>query len=147
MYSKTYGKVSIEKMIEIIKDYTSDKQHKYSITVGTDSQNTNLTKVVLVVAIHKVGKGGIFFYDIKNVPKIKNLQQKIYFETSWSLEIATLLESNLWCDIEIHSDIGKLGKTSDLVKEIMGWVTSSGFTCKIKPEAYCAACIADRLSK
>jgi hypothetical protein len=147
MYSKTYGKVSVEKMVEIIKDYTSDINYQYKISIGTDSQNTNLTKVVLVVAIHRVGKGGIFFYDIKNVKKIKNLHQKIYFETAWSLEMATKLEIDLRCDLEIHTDIGKLGKTSILVNEIMGWINSSGFVCKIKPEAYCASCIADRISK
>lgn len=147
MYSKTYGKVSVERMIELIKNYISDTNYKYNITIGTDSQNTNLTKVVLVVAIHRVGKGGIFFYDIKNVSKIKNLQQKIYYETSWSLEVATILENALRCNLEIHIDIGKLGKTSILVNEIMGWINSSGFVCKIKPEAYCASCIADRISK
>jgi len=153
MYSRIYGKVTIPEMIDIIKEYiNSDSDHKYSITIGTDSQNRNLTKVVIVVAIHRIGKGGIFFYDIENVNKIKNLQQKIYHETSMSLDLAyklseCFLENDIDEPIEIHSDIGKYGKTSDLITEITGWIKSSGFEYKIKPEAYAAACIADRISK
>jgi hypothetical protein len=153
MYSRTYGKVSIDKMIQLIKEYiNSDKDYKYNITIGTDSQNRNITKVVIVVAIHRVGKGGIFFYDIKNVNKIKNLQQKIYYETSMSLDLAyklseCFMENDIDESIEIHSDIGKHGKTSELINEITGWIKSSGFEYKIKPDAYAAACIADRISK
>lgn len=153
MYSRTYGKVSISEMIDIIKEYiNSDSDHKYNITIGTDSQNRNITKVVIVVAIHRVGKGGIFFYDIKNVTKIKNLQQKIYYETSMSLDLALKLsecfiENDIDELIEIHSDIGKYGKTSALISEITGWIHSAGFEYKIKPEAYAAACIADKISK
>jgi uncharacterized protein len=153
MYSKTYGKVSINKMINIIKDYiNSDKTINYKVTIGTDSQNRNVTKIVIVVAIHRIGKGGIFFYDIKTEKKIKNLQQKIYYETALSLELGSklaesFLDEGIEEDIEIHADIGKRGKTSSLITEIVGWIRSSGFECKIKPEAYAAACIADRISK
>lgn len=152
MYSKTYGKVSVNKMLELIKKYINeDNNYEYKITIGTDSQNRNLTKVVVVVAIHRVTKGGIFFYDIKTENKIKNLQQKIYYETSKSLEVASKVAEVLInienSNIEIHVDIGRKGKTSKLIQEITGWVQSSGFVCKIKPEAYTAQCIADRISK
>lgn len=153
MYSKTYGKVSINKMINIIKDYiNSDKTINYKVTIGTDSQNRNVTKIVIVVAIHRIGKGGIFFYDIKTEKKIKNLQQKIYYETALSLELGSklaesFLDEGIEENIEIHVDIGKRGKTSDMITEIVGWVKNSGFDCKIKPEAYTATCIADRISK
>jgi uncharacterized protein len=153
MYSKTYGRMNLDKTIETIKEYiNSDDSTTYDISIGTDSQNKNLTKVVVVVAVHRVGKGGIFFYDIRNTDKIKSIRQKIYYETALSLELAAKITMNfsnngLVGEIEIHVDIGKKGKTSELITEITGWITSSGFKCKVKPEAYAASCIADKISK
>ncbi|MFV9511783.1 ribonuclease H-like YkuK family protein [Tepidibacillus sp. LV47] len=87
MRSITYGEVSFERMCQIISNYISnDKGQEYKISVGTDSQNFDLTKTVIVVAVWNVGKGGIFFYDIKRVRKITNLRQKIFYETSQSIE-------------------------------------------------------------
>lgn len=75
MKSITYGDVSFKAMSQIIKNYIqSDRNCKYKISIGTDSQNFDVTKVVVVVAVWKVGNGGIFFYDIKHVDKISNLQ-------------------------------------------------------------------------
>lgn len=153
MYSQTFGNVSVDEMIDKINDYISaDKQSDYEIVIGTDSQNYNLTKVVVVVAIHRVGSGGIFFYDVKRVNKIKDLRQKIYYETALSLELASKLslsfaEKDIKQDITIHADVGKKGKTSMLIPEIVGWITSSGYKCRIKPESWAASCVADKISK
>lgn len=153
MYSQTYGKVSNDMVPKLIRKYIDeDKNANYKVMIGTDSQNRNLTKVVIVVAVHRVGKGGIFFYDIKNVPKITNLRQKIYYETALSLELGSVLahglaEDDVQQNIEIHSDIGRNGLTSELINEIVGWIKGAGFVCKIKPESYTASSIADRLSK
>ena len=48
---------------------------------------------------------------------------------------------------QIHCDIGKSGKTRELIKEIVGWVTSEGYDCLIKPDSYAANSIADKYSK
>lgn len=45
------------KIFEIIM---SDKTNSYEITVGTDSQNFDRTKMVEVIAIHKKGMGGTY---------------------------------------------------------------------------------------
>ncbi|PJI08191.1 MULTISPECIES: ribonuclease H-like YkuK family protein [Clostridium] len=155
MHSNTFGNVSIDEMAYRIKEFImKDRKCNYKITIGTDSQNRNLTKVVVVVAIHRIGSGGIFFYDIKYVPKISNVRQKIYYETSLSLELASKVsqsfaEANIQEDIEIHVDIGtnKKGKTYSLINEITGWITGEGYKYQIKPYSYAASCIADRLSK
>ncbi|MFT8312693.1 MAG: ribonuclease H-like YkuK family protein [Clostridium sp.] len=155
MYSKTFGNVSVNEMVNCIKGFIlSDKNYKYKITVGTDSQNRSLTKVVVVVAVHRIGRGGIFFYEIKYVPKITNVRQKIYYETALSLELASKLsksfeKANIKEDIEIHVDIGtnKNGKTFELISEITGWITGTGYKYQIKPYSYAASCIADRISK
>lgn len=153
MKSITYGDVSFKAMSQIIKNYIqSDRNSKYKISIGTDSQNFDVTKVVVVVAVWKVGNGGIFFYDIKHVDKISNLQQKIFYETSLSIEIAQRLsekfdKEDFKCDMSIHVDIGEDGLTSKMIPEILGWVKSCGFDCNVKPYSYAASSIANKYSK
>ncbi|MBC2581190.1 ribonuclease H-like YkuK family protein [Clostridium sp. DJ247] len=153
MHSITYGEVSFIGMYKIIKNYMlKDKEREYKITVGTDSQNYDVTKIVVVVAVWRVGGGGIFFYDTKRVNKISNLRQKIFYETSLSIELAEKLlnkfnEENFPCDMSIHVDIGNNGATSQMIPEIIGWVNSCGFNCNIKPYSYAASSIANKYSK
>ncbi|MCY6482939.1 ribonuclease H-like YkuK family protein [Clostridium aestuarii] len=153
MKSITYGEVSFSGMCKLIKNYISkNKTQEYKITVGTDSQNYDITKVVIVVAIWIVGKGGIFFYDIKKVNKIINIRQKLFYETSLSIEMATKLSSyfnkdNKKYDISIHVDAGNNGASSSVIPEIVGWVKGCGFNCNTKPDSYAASSIANRYSK
>jgi predicted RNase H-related nuclease YkuK (DUF458 family) len=153
MKSITYGEVSYEKMCRIIQDYIlEDTDRAYQITVGTDSQNFDFTKVVLVVAVWRVGKGGIFFYDTKNVNKMTNVRQKLLYETSLSLEMAMrlseeLLDKDLDYKIDIHVDAGEAGPSSKMIPEIVGWVKACGFGCKTKPDSYASSSIANKYSK
>ena len=153
MKSITYGEVSFGRMCRLIRDYINkEKDAQYCITVGTDSQNFDFTKTVVVVVVWKVGNGGIFFYDVRKVTKINNIRQKIFFETSLSLEMArkladTLENAAVKCDIDIHVDAGDDGPSSKIIPEIVGWVKSCGFECKTKPESYAASSIANRYSK
>ena len=50
-------------------------------------------------------------------------------------------------DVEIHLDVGNNGATKELIKEVVGMVNGSGFTCRIKPQAYGASSVADRFTK
>lgn len=153
MRSPTYGKVSYEKMIDIIKDFINESPDStYHISVGTDSQNGNYTKMVIVIVVHRLGSGGIFFYEIKNVKRIDNLSQKIFYETSTSLNLASKLSETLKREgidlgINIHVDAGKNGKTKKLIPEIVGWIKACGFGCETKPNSYAASSVADRLTK
>lgn len=157
MYSLTYGEVSYEEMVSIIKSYSAqDPNMEYIIAVGTDSQNSNITKVPVTIGIHRitnnVGKGGIYFYEIKKIKRINNIRQKIFYETNLSLELAlklnqTFEKSNIPHEIEVHVDVGYKGPTSQYVSEIKGWVKACGFQCVIKPDSYMASSVANRLSK
>jgi len=157
MYSLTYGEVSFKEMVSIIKAYSAQDPHmELIIAVGTDSQNSNITKVPVTVGIHKiknkVGKGGIYFYEIIKIKKIKNIRQKIFYETNMSIELAlklskTFEESNIPHEIEVHVDVGYNGPTSQYVAEIKGWVNACGFQCVVKPDSYMASSVANRLSK
>ncbi|SET16411.1 hypothetical protein SAMN05660297_01557 [Natronincola peptidivorans] len=154
MKSITYGELSFDGVCEIIKEYTSkDLEVDYVISVGTDSQNMdNYTKMVSVIALVRKGKGGIFFYDIKKLKRIRNIRQKIFRETQDSIELATkvmefLNNNSIHASLEVHVDIGNNGETKHLIKEIAGWVVGSGFRCCLKPEAYTSTGIADKISK
>ncbi|WP_353892708.1 ribonuclease H-like YkuK family protein [Proteinivorax hydrogeniformans] len=151
--SITHGDVSFKQVCKLITDYIKADLHQdYELTIGTDSQNSNSTKAVIVIALRRIGKGGIFFYDIKRVKKITNIKKKIYYETSLSLDVAQKLMkyldvNNLPYSLSIHVDIGKNGPTSEMIPEIVGWVRGCGFDCEIKPEATTASAIANKYSK
>lgn len=154
--------MTMDEIINKIARYiASDPEASYEFTVGTDSQNHDRTKMVEVIAVHRKGRGGIYFYNVEYVRRINSLKQKINEETARSLNIANglidRLELRLYEDnidltaldvsFQIHCDIGPCGKTSMLIQEIVGWVTSCGYICLIKPDSYAASGIADKHSK
>lgn len=153
MKSITYGEVSFSRMCKLIESYISkEKESQYKITIGTDSQNYDITKVVVVVAIWRIGRGGIFFYDMKKVNKITNIRQKLFYETSLSIEMARKLSTyfdrdDKIYDISIHVDAGDNGPSSSVIPEIVGWVKGCGFNCNTKPDSYAASSIANKYSK
>lgn len=129
------------------------------ITVGTDSQNFSHTKIVSVIAVTCEGHGGIFFYEISKIKKINDVRQKLTEETSRSLNImqnlVNILETDPYSDLRensslaIHVDAGwsDKGKTKELILMLVGWVTSCGYDCAVKPNSFASSSIADRLSK
>lgn len=154
--SPTNGKMTKTEIYDFIlkkiQENQITKEHDYSIIVGTDSQNSYKTKMVLVICLIDKGHGGRYFYHIDWMKKIKNINTKIYTETEKSLEIARELneflhDNDVRAEVEIHVDIGRYGKTKELIQGILGWVTSEGFTAKIKDESWVASTIADKISK
>lgn len=124
----------------------------YTIDVGTDSQKNGNTKFVTAIVVHKIGKGGIFFYHPVVTNEVMSFQSRIYQETAMSINCATELlemfvERNVLRNITIHCDVGENGKTKELIRGIVGYVTSSGFDCRIKPDSVAACTVADKFSK
>lgn len=160
MISPTYGKCSDEKMIGIIVNYIRSNcktSEGFNFVVGTDSQNYSDTKMVVVIAVQNVGHGGIFFYDILRIKRMSNIRQKLFYETNLSLKYANKLipEVEKYCremnfdhvNFCIHVDVGKKGKTNQLIPELVAWVKACGYDCKIKPDSFAASSIADKISK
>lgn len=139
----------------------SDPSASYELTIGTDSQNFDDTKMVEAVVLRQVGAGGIFFYRVDRVRRIGYLREKIYEETQRSLELAGALMpafheavdragldwESLDVRVAIHCDIGRNGATKAMLKEIAGWVQAQGYACVAKPGSYAASGVANRLSK
>ena len=159
-------KVTYSEMIKVISDYIrANPNAEYDITVGTDSQTHKYCRMVEVICTCRIGDGGIFFFRREDIPKIRVLKEKIVEETSRSIENATgfidalqeeLLEDNIDLDImfdedrltfAVHADIGRRGKTKELIKEICAWIETSGFEARIKPDSYAASGVANMLSK
>ncbi len=160
--SATYGDLGIRQVPEKIRDYYAKMKHygtPFKVTVGSDSQNFDTLKVVNVIAVVCEGHGGIFFYEVTRLPRTNDVRQKLTIETNESLQAALRLTEVLEGDgykelrdnisIAIHVDAGwnPDGKTRDLIPGLVGWIRACGYDAEVKPDAYTASAIADKISK
>lgn len=152
--SPTKGKLSMDAVYNDIMQFISDNPSaRYKLIIGTDSMSKEETSFVTAIIIHQVGKGARYYYRKKKQRKITSLRQRIFYETSLSLEVASKLTKKLAengfeeLDVEIHLDIGPVGETRELIREIVGMVVGSGFHAKIKPDSCGASKVADKHTK
>ena len=152
--SPTKGNLDFDEMMtDIIKYIKGLPTSSYKIIIGSDSMVKTETCFITAVIVHRLGKGARYFYRKKIQRKIKSLRQKIFYETALSLEVGGLVHEYfadkgfVHLNVEIHIDVGVQGETKDLIREVVGMVTGSGFTAKIKPEAYGASSVADKHTK
>ena len=152
-YSPTKGQLTFSATFEEIMNYINDQpEENYKLIIGTDSHaylNENVTFVTAII-IHRVGKGGRYYFQKHKQQYMESLRQRIYFETSLSLEVASRLAEKLAqsghseLNIEIHLDIGEKGETREIIREVVGMVIGSGYNARIKPESYGASKVADK---
>lgn len=154
--SPTRGTLSLDQVYKEVSEYVNQEpKGQYNLIVGSDSQTHLDTQVTFVTAIiiHRVGKGGRYFYSKHKKPYMSSIRQRIYYETFLSLEVASSLteimnEDDLTAlDLEIHVDAGENGETRDIIKEVVGMVIGSGYNAKIKPHSFGASKVADRHTK
>lgn len=150
--SATFGELSQDAMMARIFSYVrEDPDYVYRLIIGTDSQpNHKASDFVTAVIVHRVGAGGIYFWQRK-VLETYSLRDRIYKEALLSLDVAQKVTDELAREnllelpsLEIHVDVGKNGETRELIAEVVGMIRGNGFAVKIKPEAYGAAIVADR---
>ena len=156
--SPTKGRLSLKGVIKEITGFVAeDRNAFYKLIIGSDSQERRINGVktvdfVTAIVVHRRGKGGKYFWQKNQKTKIVSLRDKIYQETFCSLSLAQSLVPQLKnslaglapYDLEIHIDVGEVGPTREMIKEVVGMVTGSGFVAKTKPEAYGAYVVADR---
>lgn len=153
--SPTFGKLAYKKVVKnLINFILEEPKETYQLIVGTDSEGKEKPDFVSAIIIHREGKGGKYFWKRIKASKKYNLRTRIYEETMLSLSLAMKLRESLekefrkiepknYKNLEIHTDIGQVGETKEMIKEIMGMVRGNGFEVKIKPEAFGAASVAD----
>lgn len=152
--SPTYGVLSFDGMFGRLVEYiVEDSNQSYNLIIGTDSFLSGDTLFVSAVIIHRKGHGGRYFYMKLHRRKIDNMRQRIFYETSMSIQLATILKEKLndngfkKLPVEIHLDVGTNGDTREIIKEVVGMVTGSGYEARTKPDSFGASKVADRHSK
>lgn len=157
-HSPSRGSVSFEEMLSaVIEHIKADPGSDYKLIIGTDSQEREQVTFVSAVIIHRLGKGARYFYRRKRLQKFYSMQQRILYEASLSLALASRLAEGLaeklsgdgqdGLNVEVHLDVGLAGETRTLIRDVVGMITGSGFNAKIKPESFGASKVADRHTK
>jgi len=156
--SPTKGLMSTSTMIDEVSNFVDEEPSSfYRLVIGTDSQEKRIngaTEVdyVTAIVIHRKGKGARYFWKkIRKSGKKPQLREKIYSETLMSLEIAEKIVPKIRkkvspakYDLEIHIDVGPLGPTREMIREVVGMVNGNGFTAKTKPDSWGASSVADK---
>jgi len=156
-HSPTKGEMNVDKVISEISDFISEDPGKfYRVVIGSDSQSRRVNShaeidFVTAVVVHRTGKGARYFWKKQKLIKSPALREKIYSETLMSLETAQEIVpliraaiSPAKYDFEIHIDVGPLGPTRDMIKEVVGMVQGNGYVAKTKPDSWGASSVADK---
>ena len=156
-FSPSSGTMSIKQVVlEISKFIDEDPEKFYSVLIGSDSQSKRINGVseidfVNAIVVHRRGSGGRYFWRKERVVRKPVLREKIYTETQMSLECAEKLVPLLRAaispakyDLQIHIDVGALGPTREMIREVVGMVQGSGYVAKTKPESWAASSVADK---
>jgi uncharacterized protein len=119
--------------------------------IGTDSRNTDQTKFSTVLVSHHPDRGGVLLKRVFSERKIHSLAERLLREAWYSvelaLEVAPMLPANV--KIEIHLDVNQspVHKSGRYLQPVVGLVMAQGFDYRVKPDAWCATCIADKVVK
>lgn len=146
-----------EVLRETVRFMTEDPAEAYRVMIGSDSNGSPLLDLVSVVAVHRVGRGGRYFWCRQSRRGVRTLRQKIHAEVMASLDLAALFLpafrgelqkiehlTEMPFDFKIHVDVGSKGETRDLVHEVTGMVRGYGYEVLVKPESAAATTVADR---
>jgi len=155
--SPTRGRLSFEEVFaDIIEFVSCDPLLRHKLIIGTDSQfrEENGSCFVTAIIVHREGKGGRYYYQkYYDSTYGANLKQRLFFEASQSLSLAGRLAEKLaengYADlnVEIHLDVGEIGSSREIVKDLVGMIIGSGFEAQIKPNSFGASSVADRYTK
>jgi len=150
------GSKDIIKFNDIIEQIKKHTLLNGTIYIGTDSFFIK-NKCIFATAICLYGadkqKGGRYFYTKSSLNKkqFPELSIRMIKEAENTINLAnTIMYDIPSAKLELHLDISPQESregTSHLAKMLIGYVKGSGYACKIKPDAFAAASIADKHSK
>lgn len=151
--SPSYGVLTLPQVREKILFFMNvEPAERYQLVIGTDSvaKNGEGTDFVTAIVVHRIGRGGVYFWKRMVEKRSFKLRPRIYHEAALSLSFAQEFlqvfknDGITQFDVEIHVDIGNKGETREMLSEVVGMVRGSGFSVKTKPESYGASKVADR---
>lgn len=158
LFNKPSGDaVKISEMVSQIASFVEEYPNEfYRLVIGTDSQarkvdNKDQIDFVTAIVVYRKGKGARYFWRKSKMYKKPILRDKIYTETLMSLDVAQKIVPDIRekvtpdrYDLEIHIDVGPIGPTREMIKEVVGMVSGSGFVAKTKPDSWGASSVADK---
>jgi hypothetical protein len=155
--SPTKGKLTLIGLVSEINQFMKEEPSgAYRLIIGSDSQikreeGKKVCDFVTAIVVHREGTGARYFWNREKAQRAPTLREKIYTETMRSLDAAqTFLPlfgdavSPARYELEIHIDVGQVGDTREMIREVVGMVTGSGFTAKTKPHSWAASTVADK---
>ena len=141
---------------DIIEQIKIHCNYNGTVYIGTDSFFIK-NKCIFSTAICLYGadkqKGGRYFYTKTSLNKNKfpELSLRMIKEAENTINLANhIVELIPSAKLELHLDISPQEKnegTSHLANMLVGYVKGSGYECRMKPDAFAAASIADKHSK
>jgi len=148
---------SFDEFIESLKEHN---EQGYDTFVGTDSQihkgQIHIATCVAFVRRDKPDIGGDrsgqVFYIKEKISRrdYPNLRMRMMLEAYRSLEVAMEIEQYVTETLSVHLDIGpnpRKSKTSAFKVELTGMIKGQGYEVAIKPDAWCASGVADRVCR
>jgi predicted RNase H-related nuclease YkuK (DUF458 family) len=119
--------------------------------IGTDSQNYSKKHCCIFTTVligYKMGHGGSVIIHRDKVHFMDALRQRLLMEAMRSLETAWYLDKQISNKslIAIHLDVNKnlRYKSAKYKDELVGLITSQGFSACVKPDAWAASSTADK---
>jgi uncharacterized protein len=141
---------------DILGEIKEHSKNNGTVYVGTDSFFRNdhciFSNAICLYGANDQQGGRYFFRRIKiDKKQFPSLSIRMIKEAEQTIGLAQNISENIPnVKLELHLDISNTEKgegTSHLAKMLIGYVKGSGFECKIKPDAFAAASIADKHSK
>ncbi len=143
---------------ELLGFMRADNECQYKVIIGTDSAllRNNEADFVMAVVIHRIGRGGRYFWRRIHLEKFFTLRDRMIREVLLSLDLAKLVLARLQAEqksspdtlpqwtFEIHADVGERGDTRAVIQEVVGMIRAHNFEARIKPESFAASNVADR---
>ena len=144
-FSPSKGNLTIKEVISEIFGYMQQApEYQYEIVVGCDSPSSDKPFFPIAVVVLRTGAGGRFFLKrmhyadefLKRFMFWKNrILQEVYLSCELALSLRETLEKEFGKATPsfnyqfqyIHADVGELGKTKEMVKEVVGLIKSNGF--------------------
>jgi predicted RNase H-related nuclease YkuK (DUF458 family) len=151
-HNPSIGEMTFDDVIStIVSEMADGSKEQFELLIGTDSSTSNNNlDLVSAIVLHKIGRGGRYFWTRKRERRTPSLRHQIWREAWLSFELAQHViqglesKSLLQFNLEIHVDIGENGPTKELIDEVVGMIIGNGLAVRIKPHAFAASAVADK---
>ena len=155
---RQWRKLSGEKILRPIEDEVmhvlmreKNAGHELKACIGTDSQvKGKITEFATVIVFIRKGKGGFMYIHNETTKQKMSVKERMLIEVAKSIDVAYSLcniFSRYSVDMEVHADINTNPnfKSSDALKEAMGYIMGMGFVFKAKPHAFASSSCANKV--